>query len=284
MDPQIQQMPERLDHLVDMMWLALPETIIYDLGMSGVLLTTRGRTSAMKPALIVEAVMFLVATTHLGANLCGIYVTGKYEMLNTMQVSFLQILEVQPTLVDLMQHRTAAMAISSAAFIAQLWLGDGFMRYILSNQPSWTSIAIGGLTYMPLVAVSLVVHAMCTIMIASRIIFLQRQVGGSVHCVNGISLTNVAITLLESAAVYSALMVALLVILTEVFIKSSSSRFDYMATVMNAAVPLIEVIFSAIITRMGLGVSVEIFKISSAGEEGKVAEKSAGATIGLRRT
>ncbi|EIW75004.1 hypothetical protein CONPUDRAFT_147543 [Coniophora puteana RWD-64-598 SS2] len=308
---------ENLYSLVNALWLALPETILYTpyspLGVFGVLLVVnvcivraRGKMSTMRLALVVETGMFLVATVHLGSTLYAIYFGVKIDALHVLQVAGTYVNQGFATLPELAHKRTIAVTVAQVAFVAQVWLGDGFMLFRLwrvwnNDQRVVTPISLGFLAdialgifalyrngeafvdmkdrttttigqhiddqatmmantvYISVVAVSLAVHVTCTVLIAARVLFLQRQVGRSVQREGGVSPTAVAILLLESAAIYSLSMLALLIAFAESFIKSLRSRFNYMDVVMGLVVPLVGVTFSIIITRMGLGISVEMF-------------------------
>ncbi|EIW78835.1 hypothetical protein CONPUDRAFT_155552 [Coniophora puteana RWD-64-598 SS2] len=107
---------------VTFLWNILPEAILY--GALAVLLvldiyviTTRAKRKIVtvnKPVLVVVTLMFLVATTHIVANIYQSYVDMSENgiRLGNIDLGVAQIVQV-------------------AAFLMQMWVGDGFMLYRL---------------------------------------------------------------------------------------------------------------------------------------------------------
>ncbi|EIW80453.1 hypothetical protein CONPUDRAFT_165970 [Coniophora puteana RWD-64-598 SS2] len=129
-----------------------------------------------------------------------------------------------------------------------IYPGEDKLIRFMGNMTAPTSLSV--------FAVSFVVHLSCTVLIAARIFYLYRHIRRHLHGSRRTSPMAVAITLLESGAIYSISMFCLLV-------TYSAESYTYMewfyySIVMNAIVPIIGIAFSLIVIRMGLGITTEM--------------------------
>lgn len=96
-------------------------------------------------------------------------------------------------------------------------------------------------------AFTLVTSTTCTFMIASRIWYLSHQ--SALEGTRGSSLHPVARVVVESGAIYSSMLIALLILYGQ------KSWFQYI--VVDALSSLIGIVFSIIIVRIGLGIAID---------------------------
>ncbi|KXN83937.1 hypothetical protein AN958_00800 [Leucoagaricus sp. SymC.cos] len=98
-----------------------------------------------------------------------------------------------------------------------------------------------------LFSLTLATSTICTLMIASRIWYLSNQ--SIRHGGTRSHLHPIALVILESGAIYSSLLIALIILYVQ------ESWFHYVIVDMLA--PVIGIVFSVIIVRIGLGIAVD---------------------------
>jgi len=137
----------------------------------------------------------------------------------------------------------------------------------LVGKESGTQSSLGAVLSVPVImsvySLSFVVHLACTVMIAGRILYLDRRVSRWVRNQARTRSTAMAVILLESGLLYSAAMLCLLITSHYTF----AGGYNSAHIVMNAIVPLIGITFSILIIRMGLGISTEARLRAQAGGE-----------------
>ncbi|EIW78851.1 hypothetical protein CONPUDRAFT_74442 [Coniophora puteana RWD-64-598 SS2] len=203
-----------MDTPAEEIWYVLPEYVFYGifcvlLGVDIRYINLRGRKSTHKVnkyLLITLCLMFTAATLHLACTTCGVYIDIKHQFLEALRISQ-----------DFNNYESTTIVvgvITQAAFVSQLWLGDGFMLYRL-----WKVWNHDKRVVIPMTVAFLINIPLGALVISE--IFIE------------FAMTPLLAT---SCAVHLGCTV-----------------------VMNVIVPLVGIVFSAIIIRMGLGLSPETY-------------------------
>jgi len=236
-----------------------------------------------KSMLGVAILMFVLATTQLAVNFARV-IKGFIIFGDNTEVFYNQLAEF-------------TQVFGSTMYIVQTFVGDGVAIYrcyvvwsrsrMYAAVPAFlyigslvTGIGIlvtmgqandGSLVFFEelgrwissFFAFTLVTSTTCTLMIASRIWFLSHRSAS-----NGVtrSLHPIALVIVESGAIYSAMLIALLILYGQ------KSWFQYV--IVDALSSLIGIVFSVIIVRVGLGVATEPETIQRA----TVSSRTAGAS------
>ncbi|KAF8208012.1 hypothetical protein K438DRAFT_1754758 [Mycena galopus ATCC 62051] len=216
-----------------------------------------------KPMVSASIIMFILSTVHLGVDLRRAMDTFLHSK-------------------SLAAVNTASYILKSTAYYLQTITGDGFMLfrvYLVWNADNRVclpifvcfiaSIAMGIVTIHEFAKVSssdpvfvkphnwivsffsltLFTNFSCTLLIAGRIWWIDRQAGNAAEIISGRKLGPTIIILIESGAIYSAC----LIILLSLYI--SGSYAQYIA--LDGVVQVVGVVFSLIIVRVGLGLTSE---------------------------
>ncbi|EIW78849.1 hypothetical protein CONPUDRAFT_155565 [Coniophora puteana RWD-64-598 SS2] len=156
-----------------------------------------------------------------------------------------------------------------ATFAIQQWLGDGFMVYRL-----WKVWNGDKRVVIPMTAAFVIdVLFGLTMALGSDV-----QIRAYAQGIRNTSPVAIAAILLESGAIYSASILGLLV--TFVAPKTAAkSSIEQSIPLMSAIVPLIGIVFSAIIIRMGMGLSPETYYTTRANTRGDGAAMNNNDTI-----
>ncbi|EIW74991.1 hypothetical protein CONPUDRAFT_77773 [Coniophora puteana RWD-64-598 SS2] len=251
---------EALYNIVNAWWAAFLETILYSI--FGVLLLlnicivkTRGRTSAMKPALIVQAAMFLVATIHLGSNLFEIYVGAAKNALLVMRITGTDMIFDGLSNGKAMQRSVLASILVQIAFVAQIWLGDGFMLFRLWKV--WNSDKRVVIPHTVGFIADVAFGILALYQNAAALVDPEKETMGPNQIARAFALGDI-------------LYMPLIAVSLAVHISCSG-------VISSSITPLIGITFSIIITRMGLGISVEMY-VKARRKESRHVSEAAGTT------
>ncbi|KAH7907402.1 hypothetical protein BJ138DRAFT_1116727 [Hygrophoropsis aurantiaca] len=217
-----------------------------------ILFSRKGSNGEINKSMLVTCLaLFIFSTVHIAADL--------RRLLDAF------IRSDDPSM-QLAQIDVTTYTVKSAAYVAQTWVGDGFMFASADLPPLSASIGVGigalrafartssSSTIFQLhnwvasfFAITLAVNFTCTSLIAARLLYIHRSTQGVK--VFGRSLVPAAMIIIESGAIYSVCLIILLVLFL------SGSYAQYIA--LDAVTQIIGVVFSLIIVRVGLGISSE---------------------------
>ncbi|KAJ7924222.1 hypothetical protein B0H13DRAFT_1864097 [Mycena leptocephala] len=222
-----------------------------------------------KPMVSASIIMFILSTVHLGVDL------------RRAMDTFLHGESIAAV-------NTASYIVKSTAYYLQTVTGDGFMLfrvYLVWNADNRaclpifvcfiTSVAMGIVTIHEFARVSpsdpvfvkphnwivsffsltLFTNFSCTLLIAGRIWWINRQAGSAAEKISGRKLGPTIIIIIESGAIYSAC----LIILLSLYASGSYAQYIVLDGVVQVVLgsSLQGVVFSLIIVRVGLGLTSE---------------------------
>ncbi|KAJ7508274.1 hypothetical protein B0H11DRAFT_1964131 [Mycena galericulata] len=214
-----------------------------------------------KPMVSASIMMFILSTIHIGIDLrraMDAFLDGK----------------------SIAAVNTASYIVKSTAYYLQTVTGDGFMLfrvYLVWNADNRiclpifvcfiTSVAMGIVTIHEFAQVSssdpvfvkphnwivsffsltLFTNFSCTLLIAGRIWWINRQACSAADAFSGRKLGPTIIIIIESGAIYSAC----LIILLSLYVSGNYAQYIFL----DGVVQVVGVVFSLIIVRVGLGLT-----------------------------
>ncbi|KAH8116715.1 hypothetical protein DFH11DRAFT_1505454 [Phellopilus nigrolimitatus] len=241
-------------------------TFLFSLSFYVLLLKKRDKSERVKkPMLIVSIVMFVLATVHVATDFKRL-LTAYIHKVNP--VEYLALVN------------TPSYLLKSTVYTLQTLVGDGFMLYRLyliwsgdrricglvivcfiasigvgvgalqafARISSTAPIFIGELHawIVSFFTLTLFTNLYCTSLIAARIFWIHRKVQDAV---NGQSVLSAAMIIIESGATYTAF----LVIWISLYLGGSYAHY----IILDGVTQFIGVVFSLIIVRVGLGLSMD---------------------------
>ncbi|KAF9447819.1 hypothetical protein P691DRAFT_775845 [Macrolepiota fuliginosa MF-IS2] len=219
------------------------------------------------PMLAVAILMFVLATMQLAINFTRIirgfivhegHTEDYYNVLAEFTQIFGSAMYIVQTFVGdgvaiyrcyiVWSRRTVFIIFPCILYVGSLVSGIGILVTMgMATNGSLVFVNQLGHWISTFFAFTLVTSTTCTLMIASRIWYLSQQ--STREGVRISSLHPVARIVVESGAIYSSMLVALLILYGQ------KSWFQYI--VVDALSSLIGIVFSVIIVRIGLGIAID---------------------------